>query len=220
VPTADAVLHLAHDRAALREAAQSGGPPKDGIPSVDEPSFEPADAVGGRLADGDVVFGVARDGVARAYPQAILAHHEIVNDRIAGDPVAVTYCPLTGTAMGFERGGTTFGVSGRLVNNNLIMYDRAAETWWPQVLATSVPGPWNPEPGPASLREFRVAWTTWRRWREAHPEAEVLTEDTGYARNYNRDPYGQYTPRRGTTGTTERCSRRSRRAIGSGRRTW
>ena len=193
-PLADATLPLPRDPSALRDLAVSGGPPKDGIPSIDDPSFEPADEVGSRLSDDAVVFGVVRSGEAKAYPQSILVWHEICNDVVGGDAVAVTYCPLTGTAMGFERGRTTFGVSGRLVNNNLIMYDRATETWWPQVLATSVPGPWNERPGTHSLREFRLVWTTWQRWRQAHPDTLVLTEDTGYARNYDRDPYGSYTP--------------------------
>jgi hypothetical protein len=96
--------------------------------------------------------------------------------------------------MGFARGGTTFGVSGRLINNNLVMYDRGTEAWWPQVLATSIPGPWNEDPGAKSLREFRLVWTTWDRWRTLHPDTRVLSEDTGYARNYEDDPYGTYNP--------------------------
>jgi len=157
----------------------------------------------------------------------------VCNDTLDGTPVSVTYCPLTGTAVGFERGETTFGVSGRLVNDNLIMYDRATEHWWPQVLATAVPG-WNADGGTSdtsdgrtnesgstrtkatestrpdatgsgtanatigqSLREFRVVWTTWERWREQFPDTWVLTEDTGYIRDYGRDPYGSYNPRNG-----------------------
>jgi len=195
-PTADERLPLLMSPAELREKARSGGPPKDGIPSIDDPSFVgPGDA--GFLAPGDPVFGVVRDGVAKAYPQKILAQHEIVNDVLAGDPVAVTYCPLTGTVQGFERGATTFGVSGRLINNNLVMYDRETETWWPQILATAIPGPWNEDPEVASLREFRLVWTTWGRWRELHPNTRVLSEDTGFARNYDDDPYGTYNPKGG-----------------------
>jgi len=177
----------------LRDAAQSGGPSKDGIPAIDDPTF-----VGPGAADflgpGDPVFGVARDGVAKAYPQQILVTHEIVNDELAGTPVSVTYCPLTGTVQGFERGETTFGVSGLLINSNLVMYDRATEAWWPQILATSIPGPWNVDPPIRSLREFRLIWTTWGRWRDAHPETMVLSTDTGHARNYASDPYGSYNP--------------------------
>ena len=195
-PTVDARLPLPDEPAALREAAVSGGPPKDGIPAIEDPQFVGADAAD-FLDPGDPVFGVARGGAVKAYPQKILVHHEVCNDHLGDVPVAVTYCPLTGTAQGFERGGTTFGVSGRLLNANLIMYDRATETWWPQLLATAIPGPWNDEPRIASLREFRLVWTTWERWRGQHPDTRVLSTETGHARNYGRDPYGRYNPRGG-----------------------
>ena len=196
VPTATDPLPLPLDPSALRSEATHGGPSKDGIPSIDDPQFAGVDGID-FLDDGDPVFGLARDGEAKAYPQNILVHHEIVNDRIAGNPVAVTYCPLTGTVLGFERGETTFGVSGRLINNNLIMYDRASEAWWPQVLATAIPGPWNEDPPAVSLREFRVVWTTWEQWRSAYPDTRVLTTETGSARNYAQDPYGAYNPKNG-----------------------
>ncbi|MFB6196546.1 MAG: DUF3179 domain-containing protein [Haloplanus sp.] len=193
IPTADERLPLPMSPAQLREKAVSGGPPKDGIPSIDEPRFVPAAAVD-YLDPGDPVFGVVRDGVVKAYPQKILVHHEIVNDAIAGTPVSVTYCPLTGTVLGFERGRTTFGVSGRLINNNLVMYDRATEAWWPQMLATAIPGPWNESPRIRTLREFRLIWTTWGRWTDQHPATRVLSTNTGSARNYGNDPYGSYDP--------------------------
>jgi len=196
-PTTDETLPLPMDPEAIQEEAVSGGPPKDGIPSIDEPSFVEADEAVETLDPDDPVFGLAGEAETKAYPQSILVSHEICNDVVDGRPVAVTYCPLTGTAMGFDRGETTFGVSGRLVNNNLIMYDRATESWWPQVLATAIPGPWNPEPSVRSLREFRVVWTTFARWREAHPDTAVLSRDTGFAKNYDRDPYGSYNPRGG-----------------------
>ncbi|MFB6205720.1 MAG: DUF3179 domain-containing protein [Haloglomus sp.] len=196
-PTAAERLPLPMEPSAIRARAVSGGPPKDGIPSIDDPSFVSADGASDWLAPGDPVFGLTTAEGAKAYPQSILVLHEICNDVVNGTPVSVTYCPLTGTAMGFERGETTFGVSGRLVNNNLIMYDRATETWWPQVLATAIPGPWNESPATRSLREFRLVWTTWERWSKKHPGTEVLSRDTGFAKNYDRDPYGSYNPRRG-----------------------
>ena len=196
VPTAAERLVLPMSRTALRENAMSGGPPKDGIPSIDRPTFVgPAEA--DFLDRGDPVFGVVRDGATKAYPQKILVQHEIINDELGGTPVSVTYCPLTGTVQGFERGETTFGVSGRLINDNLVMYDRATEAWWPQMLATAIPGPWNEDPAAASLREFRLVWTTWERWRRHNPETRVLSTDNEHAKNYARDPYGAYNPRRG-----------------------
>jgi hypothetical protein len=196
VPTRSERLPLPMEPGELRDSAQSGGPPKDGIPSIDDPAFVAPDAVD-FLDPGDPVFGVVRDGTTKAYPQKILAQHEIVNDELAGTNVAVTYCPLTGTTLGFERGETTFGVSGRLINNNLVMYDRAEETWWPQILGTSIPGPWNENPPIQSLTEFRLVWTTWEQWREHNPETQVLSTETSFAKNYERDPYGSYNPRKG-----------------------
>jgi hypothetical protein len=196
VPTVSDRLPLPLAPEPLREEARSGGPPKDGIPSIDDPTFVGPEAVD-FLEPADPVFGVVRDGTAKAYPQKILAQHEIVNDELAGTNVSVTYCPLTGTVLGFERGETTFGVSGRLINNNLVMYDRASETWWPQILATSIPGPWNPKPPIRSLREFRLVWTTWEQWRAHNTETLVLSTDSGFAKNYERDPYGSYNPRGG-----------------------
>lgn len=174
-------------------AKLSGGPGKDGIPAIDDPKFWSADEADSYLDDGDVVFGLVEKGVARAYPQRILVWHEIVNDAIGGVGLAVTYCPLTGTAIAFERGNTEFGVSGRLVNSNLIMYDRDTDTWFPQVLAVGISGP---HAGTA-LVERPLVWTTWERWRRAHPDTAVLSTETGFARNYSRDPYGAYNPRSG-----------------------
>jgi hypothetical protein len=187
-PTDDSAVHLGYDIATIDGQVVSGGVPKDGIPSIDEPAFQPAGEAA--LDEGAPVFGLVRGGDARAYPQRILVHHEIVNDTVGGDPVAVTYCPLTGTAQGFERGPVEFGVSGNLVNSNLVMYDRGTDSRWPQMLATAIDGPLEGE----TLREFRVVWTTWGEWRAAYPETAVLTEDTGYTRRYGSDPYGRYNP--------------------------
>jgi hypothetical protein len=162
---------------------------KDGIPSIDEPEFDD----GENVEPNDPVFGVVIDGEARAYPQDILAQHEIVNDTVGGKNVAVTYCPLTGTAIGYERGGTTLGVSGDLVNSNLIMYDRATETRYPQILGVGTDG----ELRGRSLVEFDVTWTTWEHWREEYPGSPILSRETGFVRNYNRDPYGGYNPKSG-----------------------
>jgi len=193
VPKMDGTLPLPMSAGDLRSEARSGGPPRDGIPSIDDPSFVTADSED-FLDDGEPVFGVAMNGDVKAYPQKILVQHELTNDTLGDLPVAVSYCPLTGTVQGFERGSTTLGVSGRLINNNLVMYDRASGTWWPQIPATSIPGPWNGDPGRHSLREFRLVWTSWERWRGVYPETEVLSTDTGFAKNYERDPYGSYNP--------------------------
>lgn len=172
----------------LRDARQAGGPGKDGIPSIDEPEFVSADEAEDMLEDHDRVIGVYRNGEARAYPQRILVWHEIVNDTFGGERIAVTYCPLTGTALGFDRGDTELGVSGKLVNSNLVMYDRATDTEYPQILGAGIAGPLAGE----GLREIRIFWTEWARWRERHPATKVLSTETGFFRNYRVDPYGRY----------------------------
>ncbi|MFU8833156.1 MAG: DUF3179 domain-containing protein, partial [Wenzhouxiangella sp.] len=160
---------------------------------IDDPRFESADQAGRWLNDADQVIGVYRNGIARAYPQSILVWHEIVNDQFDDEAIAVTYCPLTGTALGFELGDDELGVSGRLINSNLIMYNRQTDTYWPQILAAGIEGPQKGR----GLREIRVVWTDWAAWRSRHPETEVLSRRTGFARNYRRDPYGGYGPKSG-----------------------
>ncbi|MBT2401517.1 DUF3179 domain-containing protein [Streptomyces sp. ISL-100] len=180
----------------LAGAAVSGGPGKDGIPSVDRPRF-----VAARDADfleGDEpVFGLEYRGEVRAYPQQVLVWHEIVNDTVAGEPLAVTYCPLTGTVIGFAAPpGTpelTFGTTGKLVNSNLLMYDRQTGSEWPQLLGQAVSGPLKG----TRLDTVPLVWTTWKEWRAAHPDTEVLSTDTGALRSYGSDPYGSYPDRRG-----------------------
>ncbi|MBT2478481.1 DUF3179 domain-containing protein [Streptomyces sp. ISL-94] len=181
---------------ALADAAVSGGPGKDGIPSIDMPRFVPArDA--GFLKDDDRVFGLEYRGEVRAYPQLVLVWHEIVNDTVGGEPLTVTYCPLTGTVIGFHAPPGTqplsFGTTGRLVNSNLLMYDRQTGSEWPQLLGTAVSGPLKG----TKLDTVPLVWTTWKQWRTAHPDTEVLSTDTGALRSYGSDPYGSYPGRSG-----------------------
>ena len=193
LPLRDREVPLAYDLSEFEEEADWGGVGKDGIPSIDDPQFGTVEEGDTMMAPDDPVFGVALNGDTRAYPQHILVHHEIVNDGFGDTGVAVTYCPLTGTAIGFERGSVEFGVSGMLTNSNLLMYDRETDSWWPQVLGTGILG----ERNGLALHEIRVTWTSWERWKTVHPETIVLTEDTGHARNYNNDPYGGYNPTSG-----------------------
>lgn len=175
----------------IEEYAQflmSGGPPLDGIPSIDRPRF--VSATEARLDPGDRVIGFVHGGVARAYPHMVLVQHEIVNDEVGGLNVAITYCPLTATAQGFKRGDVTLGVSGQLLNSNLVLFDRETRSFFSQIAATGLTG----EHRGRTLDEVNLIWTTWERWRAAHPDTEVLSERTGHLRNYNRDPYGRYNP--------------------------
>jgi len=168
--------------------------PKDGIPPIDDPVYLAAEEAD-FLEDADVVFGLSHEGVTRAYPQLILVWHEIVNDVYPDGPLIVTYCPLTGSTVGF-RGASpdgdplTFGTSGNLVNSNLLTYDRQTDSNWPQILGMAINGPAEG----SMLEEIPVVWTTWGRWREQFPASEVLTTDTGHVRSYGSDPYGTYNP--------------------------
>lgn len=165
---------------------------RDCIPSIDNPRFVAA-AEADFLADEDIVMAIELDGDARAYPVAILNYHEIVNDVIAGRPVAVTYCPLCGSGLVFERafGGRTveFGVSGLLRNNDLVLYDPATESLWQQITGRAFAGPMRGQ----ELRAIPVAMTRWGTWRASHPGTRVLSTDTGFDRPYaNKTPYGDY----------------------------
>ena len=169
---------------------ERGGPPRDGIPAIDNPRF--VRAALSRLRDDDRVLGIARAGVVRAYPVRILNWHEVVNDRIGDEGVVVTYCPLCGTGVAFEAPvgaeRVLFGVSGLLYNSDVLLYDRKTESLWSQILSRAVSGPRKG----AALRRVPLTHTSWGDWRQRHPESSVLSFDTGFARDCDRDPYAGY----------------------------
>ncbi len=170
---------------------QSGGPGKDGIPAIDEPKL---------LAVGDVDFlepqepvvEVEIDGETRAYPLQILIWHEIVNDTVAGVPVAVTFCPLCNTAIVFDRrlDGRTldFGTTGNLRNSDLVMYDRQTESWWQQFGGRALVGKLVGK----RLERLPARIVSWREFRSRSPAGLVLSRDTGHEREYGQNPYGGY----------------------------
>jgi len=173
---------------------QMGCSGKDCIPSIDDPSFESASAADDWLEEGDLVIGLKRDGETKAYPLRILNVHEIVNDRIAGHSVVVTYCPLCRSGLVYSRnvGGQTleFGVSGRLWNANLVMYDRQTDTFWSQVQGNAIKG----KLVPAELDLITSTITEWSKWKQAHPDTAVLSRDTGIYKpsQYDSNPYRRY----------------------------
>ncbi|MDA1272697.1 MAG: DUF3179 domain-containing protein [Verrucomicrobia bacterium] len=169
----------------------SGGPGRDGIPSIDKPKFVRPSAANFMLPD-DLVVSVTIGDKTRAYPLRILVWHEIVNDDLAGQPIAVTYCPLCGTAMVFNRqvGNRTlaFGVSGLLHNSDVLMYDRQTDSLWSQLAMKSVSG---------SQVNTELEWLasehlTWAAWKEKYPQGEVLSTQTGAQRNYSGSAYASY----------------------------
>ncbi len=169
-----------------------GGPPRDGIRAIDRPRFDPVSRPALALADDDPVITLVRGDRARAYPLAILARHEIVNDRIAGVPVAVTYCPLCNAAIVFVRRladgrETTFGTTGRLRNSDLVMYDRATESWWQQFTGRAIVG----RLAGARLERLPARIESFGRFRREHPDGTVLAPPpTGF--DYARAPYAGY----------------------------
>lgn len=169
----------------------SGGPPKDGIPAVDDPQFlRQADEAG--LEPRESVITVVLEGQpARAYPLRYLMWHEIVNDRIGDVPVAVTFCPLCNSAIVFDRrtaaGELSFGVSGKLRNSDMVMYDRETQSWWQQALGTGIVGQLTD----VKLVELPVWMESWAAFREAHPDGLVMVEPP-YRRAYGMNPYQNY----------------------------
>lgn len=168
-----------------------GGPPRDGISALTDPATLPVPEVS-YLREEDEVVGVVRGGEARAYPVRILVWHEIVNDAVGGDPLAVVDCPLCGSFTVVDRraGKRTleFGVSGLLYQSDVLLYDRQTESLWSQLAGKSVTGPLKGR----RLRLLPFELSTWGDWKARHPEGRVLSADTGYARDYGRQPYGGY----------------------------
>jgi hypothetical protein len=168
----------------------AGGPPRDGIPALSHPPH--ANAGSAPWSDDVVVIGVAWNGEARAYPLDILVWHELVNDTLGGRPILVSFCPLCGTGIVFDRridgGDRTFGVSGLLYRSDLLLYDRETESLWSQISSKAVTGPSRGR----RLSQVRARIMPWGRWRKQHPETTVLTRDTGHRRDYGRSPYGDY----------------------------
>ncbi|MEO0352437.1 MAG: DUF3179 domain-containing protein [Cyanobacteria bacterium P01_A01_bin.15] len=164
----------------------NGGPPKDGIPSIDAPEFDTAEST--PFATDDIVIGMVVNGEAKAYPYNVLNWHEIVNDQIGGVNVTVSYCPLCDTIVAFDRGDTTFGVSGKLYQSCLVMYDRADDTLYAQPWGTGIVGP-NVNQQVDMLPTVK---TTLGQWLEQYPDSQILSTRTGYDRNYEGYPYGTY----------------------------
>ncbi len=170
----------------------SGGPPKDGIPAIDDPQFVGPGEAGAWLDDREPVVFVQVGEDARAYPVQILTWHEIVNDVVGGVPLAVTYCPLCNTAIAFERAFDgqvlDFGTTGRLRFSNLIMYDRQTETWWQQGTGQALAGAYAGR----RLAFYPATIVSWRAFKEAHPDGKALSPSTGARRRYGANPYVGY----------------------------
>ncbi|MBI2632641.1 DUF3179 domain-containing protein [Candidatus Pacearchaeota archaeon] len=148
------------------------------------------------IEDNELVLALTYKSVEKIYPLQILVWHEIANDNIAGNPILITYCPLCGSGIAYERKievngekiETRFGTSGKLFNSNLVMYDEKTDTYWQQIDGKAIVGELTGQ----ELKEISIDTVVWRDWKSGHPNSEVLSQDTGFSRQYGKDPYGSY----------------------------
>ena len=173
-----------------RDQVFDGGPGRDGIPALENPEMVLAGAIN-YLSPDNLVVGFKSGDDIRAYPHAILDWHEIINDTYPDKNLAITYCPLTGTAIGWNNTlngqATTFGVSGLLFQTNLMPFDRLTGSTWSQMRLDCV----NGELIGTQAETYQVVETTWATWKEMYPQTKVNSLNTGFSRNYQRFPYIQ-----------------------------
>ena len=175
---------------------RSGGPPKDGIPSIDKPQFTTVGQAAMKgLAGREPVVSVVIGDEARAYPLRILMWHEIVNDSVGGTPVSVTYCPLCNSAVVLDRrlDGKVldFGTTGKLRNSDMVMYDRQTESWWQQFLGKGIVG----KLAGKKLRMLPMRLESFERFAGRYPGGKVLIPTNEGMRAYGRNPYYRYDSR-------------------------
>ncbi len=170
----------------------SGGVPKDGIPAIDQPKFVTVNDASAWLKDTEPIILFEHKGEVRAYPLQILIWHEIVNDTVGGLPVAVTFCPLCNSSIVFDRTvageATTFGTTGKLHYSDLVMYDRATESWWQQLTGQAIVG----DRVGTQLKFLPSQVVSFGDFKARYPKGQVLSRDTGDARSYGQNPYVGY----------------------------
>jgi hypothetical protein len=171
----------------------SGGPPPDGIPSLEAPVFVDVADFGDQLDPDESVVALEIDGDARAYPVRVMIWHEIVNDTVGGIPVSVTYCPLCNSAVSYVREisgiETTFGTSGMLFASALVMYDRLTESLWTHFDGRAVVGVM----AGTELEPLASPLMAWEDFVATYPDGQVLDwTRTGHSRDYGRNPYVGY----------------------------
>jgi hypothetical protein len=166
--------------------------PKDGIPSIDRPRFVTINEARNWLNEKEPVIVLQVNGVSRAYPLQILVWHEVVNDQIGGVPVVITYCSICNSAIIFERKlgrrVLTFGISGFVHGSNMILYDRETESWWQQFTGEAVVGDLTGK----KLNPLSAQVIGFAQFASAFPKGEVLSQQTGYTRDYGRNPHFRY----------------------------
>lgn len=170
----------------------SGGPPKDGIPSIDNPKFVDIADASEWLGENEPVIALSIGKTAKAYPLQILTWHEIVNDTIEEVPVSVTFCPLCNASIVFDRtiDGIVydFGTTGRLRRSDMVMYDRQTESWWQQFTGEGIIGDMNG----VKMKQIPSHIVSFDNFKQTYPDGQVLSKDTGVMRTYGRNPYEGY----------------------------
>lgn len=170
----------------------SGGPPKDGIPAIDAPTFVDTAAASEWLKEKEPVISIEINGIARAYPLQILMWHEIVNDEIGDKAVSVTFCPLCNASIVFDRDldgvRYDFGTTGRLRRSDMVMYDRQTESWWQQFTGEAIIGKLNG----IKLKQIPSNIVAFDSFATQYPKGQVLSRETGFSRQYGRNPYAGY----------------------------
>ena len=176
----------------IRRGIADPGDIRDRIPAIDDPQFVSVEDADEWIEDNELVLALEHNDIKRVYPLQILVWHEIVNDNVGGDPVLVTYCPLCGSGIAYNPviNGKTydFGTSGKLLDSNLVMYDRPTNTYWTQIDGLAIVGTLTG----IELEPISIDTVVWRYWKVAHPDSEVLSQETGHTRRYSNDPYGSY----------------------------
>jgi hypothetical protein len=171
---------------------RSGGPPRDGIPPLDHPQFVTFSSANSWLHDREPVIAVHRNGMAKAYPLQILIWHEIVNDTLGDEPIAVTFCPLCNSAVAFQRQLDEhvfdFGTTGRLRHSDLVMWDRQTESWWQQLTGEAIIGTLAGK----RLAMIPASIVSYAAFKQTFPDGRVLSQDTGFRREYGHNPYRGY----------------------------
>jgi hypothetical protein len=169
-----------------------GGPPKDGIPAIFKPRYEVQTEASEWLDDKEPVIAVEINNEERAYPLSILIWHEIVNDKLADVPIAVTFCPLCYSALVYDRRilgmQPYFGVSGLLRNSDLVMYDNLSESFWQQFTGEAIVG----EMVGNKLKQIPSQIISFKQFKDAYPDGTVLSKETGYQKEYGKNPYVGY----------------------------
>jgi hypothetical protein len=170
----------------------AGGPIRDAIRSVDEPEFVDAAAAEQWVAPANTVIGLSVGDVAHAYPVHLLEYHQVVNDELAGVPVVLSYDPIAGVPLAFERrlSGRTleFGVSGLVYQSNFLLYDRESESLWLPWTGEAIAGPMLGK----RLARLRVRQEPYAAWLHRHPDSLVLARPLLKQIDYRYSPYSSY----------------------------